>query len=676
MIPPFNRWTDRIIAAEDESSRQSLVSEIIRWRAGCLTEVTNQRDAAHALARLYMLLGLQPQAVQEGQTLMSLCQIPPNVSREEWTVASAFLQTLGGTPPRRANAPSRPQKAKAPKEKRSREAKAPSKGHDQFSSWVKQVVDGKSDDVRNAIKGKKGPQIQIFRIWMTLNKWAAQEPGEKRDQSIAHLERRLRQQLAPQLQTKKPARPEPVSDVDKALAAIIGSPIPRRRDSRVRLLEGFVKSHPEKSDAVAAAALTHHVAVSGVEAPAPWFVSLVGLAMLHSDGAETKAVIETLQAQKAVCVEPFSEEAYVWSLALIRLALSEGWTLNAWRRGILPRIEPVHRKIWTLRIEKDGFERMMAIAPSQTEAYAEGLPKQLSDRLNQLSRTVLLAAPGEGNEGLRSAANEASLPLLEEMDWSAALKQLAALSPKEAVVQRKGPSPQSQALDELATLLRQEEPPSLEVLTQKLGELRRARDVFRCVSDLTQNEGLSLSADRAALILTAMHAVVPQGSRVLEGTTLAVQHLCREPNAALLACLTTGDESVRYGGVGIEGVLQIAQGLVSAGWSLNRVLRGTTRRERRDNEVLESIGAGADEIWRLLIGNEKVTGELVYVASLSAEGRAALPQLLLVERNRQVILPVEPELLEWYRQTDGPAPIGWTGNESEAVAEAIQGWSS
>ena len=122
------------------------------------------------------------------------------------------MKTLGGTPPRRAKAQHK-SKGKPAKEKRMKETKTASKGNDGFAALAQQVVAGQSDEVRKAIKGKKGPQMQIFRIWMTLNKWSEQEPGEKRDQAIAHLERRLRQQLAPQLQTKKPARPKPVSDV-------------------------------------------------------------------------------------------------------------------------------------------------------------------------------------------------------------------------------------------------------------------------------------------------------------------------------------------------------------------------------------------------------------------------------------------------------------------------------
>ena len=101
MTSPFSRFTDRMIAAEDEPSRRELLAEIGRWRAGHLTDVTALRDAAFAMARLHMLLGQRNQALHEGQSLVSLCQTPPEVSQEDWEAATAFLATLGGTPPKK-----------------------------------------------------------------------------------------------------------------------------------------------------------------------------------------------------------------------------------------------------------------------------------------------------------------------------------------------------------------------------------------------------------------------------------------------------------------------------------------------------------------------------------------------------------------------------------------------
>ena len=73
---------------------------------------------------------------------------------------------------------------------------------------------------------------------------------------------------------------------------------------------------------------------------------------------------------------------------------------------------------------------------------------------------------------------------------------------------------------------------------------------------------------------------------------------------------------------------------------------------------------------------DTVKGEVVFMETLSPEGRAALPQLLRIPRNRLVVLPVEPDVLAWYWDTDGPEPIGWTGEETEAVIGALQEWTA
>lgn len=157
---------------------------------------------------------------------------------------------------------------------------------------------------------------------------------------------------------------------------------------------------------------------------------------------------------------------------------------------------------------------------------------------------------------------------------------------------------------------------------------------------------------------------------------MAVQHLCEHESASVMACLTEEALGLRYGGVGIRGVVEIARSVHPHGWAVSRVLRGTTRRERRDDEILHTIGEGADEIWRLVMEKDGVKGEIVFMESLSPEGRAALPQLLRIPRNRLVVLPVEPDVLAWYRDTGGPEPLGWTGEETDAVTGALQEWTA
>lgn len=679
MGQPFNHWTDRIISAEDESSRNALVSEIIRWRAGCLSDIAKQRDAAYALARLYMLAGVQAQAVQEGQTLMSLCQMPPDVSKEEWHAATAFLNTLGIQSPkkqRRADPKSKKKDRGLPSSKRSNErAPAPK---DRLSHWVQKVVDGDIKGVRAQLKGKKGAHIQLLRAWMTTHEWSNSEPGPKRDAMIARLEQRLRQQMAPDVTAvaKKTIKtPDPIPEADKELVALVGQKIPRRRDSRVRLLEGFVRSNPQSADAIAAAALTHHVTVGGLEAPAPWFVSLVGYAYLNGEATATRALIASLQTKNAVCVEPFVEETFSWCLELIRRAQSDGWSLKAWRRGVLPRVEAVDRKIWTVRLVKGEEERMIAVAQDASEPYDDSLAKQLAARIGHLANNALIVAPNDGNAPLREAAQSIQVACMEALGTEEVFAAMLKVSPRNTERAARKPV-DTQALDEVTELLRNGAIDNPEQFAQKVAALRRARDLFRCVDVVRSEKAEALTPDLLSLVLRTMHGVVPEGSRILEGTTMAIQFLCDHESPLVLDCLTDEALGSRYGGVGIRGVLDIARALQPHGWSVSRVLRGTTRRERRDDEILNTIGEGADEIWRLVMQNESIKGEIVFMETLSPEGRAALPQLLRVPRNRLVVLPVEPDVLEWYRQTEGPEPLGWTGEESASLQEALKEWTA
>ena len=200
---------------------------------------------------------------------------------------------------------------------------------------MQRVLEGDSKAVRAQLKGKKGAHIQLLRAWMTTHEWSHSAPGPERDALITRLEQRLRQQLAPNVSPKsKPSAPataksEGVPDADKELVALVGQKIPRRRDSRVRLLESFAQRNPDSADAVATAALKHHITVGGLEAPAPWFVSLVGFAYLHGPATMTREYVAALQEKKAVCVEPFAEATFDWCLGFIRRAMEDGWDLES-----------------------------------------------------------------------------------------------------------------------------------------------------------------------------------------------------------------------------------------------------------------------------------------------------------------------------------------------------------
>jgi hypothetical protein len=170
---------------------------------------------------------------------------------------------------------------------------------------------------------------------------------------------------------------------------------------------------------------------------------------------------------------------------------------------------------------------------------------------------------------------------------------------------------------------------------------------------------------------------VPQVSEATEslndGVTLAVR-VAAAGGAATRAALT-GELMERYGGAALGPVLDLAAALVAEDWQIFRVLRGPTRRERREHPVLETLADTMQGLWRLLVRRGDVRGEVWFVHALPPEGRAGVPQLLLEERQRAVVLPVDPELLAWYRETGGPEAIGWTGDEADALRGTLAGWS-
>ena len=86
--------------------------------------------------------------------------------------------------------------------------------------------------------------------------------------------------------------------------------------------------------------------------------------------------------------------------------------------------------------------------------------------------------------------------------------------------------------------------------------------------------------------------------------------------------------------------------------------------------MLDAVGEHLSGLWRLLVSQGDRKGEVWFVGGLPIEGRAGLPQLLLEERPRAVVLPVaDSELLGWYGTLRAPEAIGWTGSEAaDAVA--------
>jgi hypothetical protein len=119
-------------------------------------------------------------------------------------------------------------------------------------------------------------------------------------------------------------------------------------------------------------------------------------------------------------------------------------------------------------------------------------------------------------------------------------------------------------------------------------------------------------------------------------------------------------------------VIDLARVLMDAGWELHRVLRGPTRRECTSHPVLETLAPSMSGLWRLLIRKDDRKGEVWYLADLPAEGRAGVPQLLLEDWQRVVVVPLEPDLLAWWRTLGSADALGWTGAEGEALVGAVE----
>ena len=102
------------------------------------------------------------------------------------------------------------------------------------------------------------------------------------------------------------------------------------------------------------------------------------------------------------------------------------------------------------------------------------------------------------------------------------------------------------------------------------------------------------------------------------------------------------------------------------------MLRGPTRRECTSHPVLETLSPSMSGLWRLLIRKDDRKGEVWYLADLPPEGRAGVPQLLLEDWQRVVVVPVEPEILSWWRTLGSAEALGWTGAEGEALVGAVE----
>ena len=668
----FETWADRVATVNEPESQRALVAEIAVWRARRLTDVPATRQGTWALARLHQQLGETDKAVREARQLVSLCQTPPLASKEQVTEARRLLQGLGVKAPKMP----RLERGNATRGKKPRDSRPDAgRGDDSLASARKAAAQGHTRKVRKLVGDRKGA------VWTALRSWSALTDGLAADE--AALRGAVEQVIADLaglagVRGPAPAQQKAAAETTEGpLVELLGRPVPTKRRAALSVADAFLAEHPERLDELADRMLEHHVAGSGPTASAGWLSGLVARALV-AGGAATKARLAALQGEGATGIALFDAWAFHRAVRLGAAGVEGGWTVDGLREGVLSRGEPADRRVWTLRISDAAGQRMLAIAPHATEPWPGSLATDLASRIAQLAPAAVVLASGVGNAALREAAEAAGLVALDEdADDAALLAQLGGQgviparpkrAPKEnaptTAPKETGPTPPQQ----LAELLGADEVDEA-ALTSVIGLFRRPSSALRVA------ERAEAPLALAPLPLQAVHAASDDDRVLPEGTTLALRAAAAGVDG-VRELLTDGPTAGRYGGPGVGDVADLAAVLVADGWELFRVLRGTTRREKEKQPVLETLGEALDGLWRMLVRKGDVKGEVWFLGSLSPEGRAGVPQLLLEEHQRAIVLPVDPDLLSWYGELDGPEAIGWTGEEADALRGAVAGWSA
>ncbi len=679
MGQPMDQWTQRVQSARDEETQRSLMAEVALWRARRLHDVVASRGATLALSKLHEQLDEREAAVREARSLLSLCQTPPVASREELALAKTHLEHLGGVVPpmpgmdrsrgRRGASEERPARSERNDRREPREPREPrgargakSNKPDPMDRARAAANADNANQVHEIAQGRTGPTWALLRVHADLGSLASISDPADLQAGLAQ----LRDAVGRALSLRKggsQARERGAPDADDPLSQLLGQAVPRKRGPRLRVIERFAEEHPEQVDALAAAVLQHHVSVFGLEQAAPWLVGTVGKAKAAGEAPLTDAAIAKLGAKGSTAVLAYDEWAFARLVRVVTAARTGGFEIGSLRRGVLSRGEPVERKLWTLRIRKpDAPELMAVVAPHSTEPYTDGQATELAERVRALCPRALILATGSGNAGLRDAARACGLAVLDQDADDTAI--LTALEAHGSAVSspRQG---DASAPDLLVEALRGDAP-TPEAIAEVLGGFRRATRSFR-VAERAQPTDVATAA-----LLRAVPQAVEAEESLAEGTTLAVR--VAAAGGAETRAVLEGPLQDRYGGPAVVPVADLATVLVADGWQVFRVLRGPTRREREQHPVLETLSEAMGGVWRILVRREDVRGEVWYVDGLAAEGRAGVPQLLIEDRQRAVVLPVDPELIGWYGGLGGPEAIGWTGAEGDALKTAVSAW--
>jgi hypothetical protein len=344
------------------------------------------------------------------------------------------------------------------------------------------------------------------------------------------------------------------------------------------------------------------------------------------------------------------------------------------RRGVLSRGEPDDRKVWTLRLREDGVERMLAVSPHASTGLPEGQASEIAHRLVSLCPRTALLATGSGNDALRRESAVLGMVVLEhDADDDALLAALrstvARAAPAEARDERPEPPP-----GRLGDLLGSD-PIDEEALASLVASYRRPDRLLRTAQRLDPDDV------RTAALLRAIDRTLEAGRPLPEATTLAMRAAAAGGDATRALLVGPGSSAERFGGPGIETVVDVARALAADGWLVHRVLRGATRREQDVHSALEPLAPHLAGLWRLLVRRGDVRGEVWVVAQLPPEAQAAIPILLLEPWQRVVVvpaadgpmtgLPFGEGLVAAYGATGGPAAIAWSGAEGDALRAAV-----
>jgi len=666
MSTPFDRWAPKLTAATDEASQRALLGELGMWRASRLGDVVAVREATFAMSQLHMSLGQRDAAVHEARSLLSLCDTHPAASREERQAARGFLGSLG---------------EKLPQQRKATRAERPAPKASLNDRLFADAAAGRWGKALRLLRGKGGPKADLMRAWLLVGQTLSRPDEAARLKDLQGLHDMLRGAVGAPKVTPRAGEPEAPAEpvvLDTPLAQLLGRPVPRRREARVKLFERFAADNPGLLDTLAELALKHHVEEAGLKKPAPWLIGTVGRA-LALGGERSSAAVAELTELECWATTAYSEPQLGALGPVVRTARDAGWQYAGMRRGVLARLEPQDRKVWTLRlVPGDGCERMLATALPSEETFDDGLADKIVSRLVELCPNVALHAPGAGNEEIRALAAAAGVPVLA--DPAAALGVLGGMAPvkverrpreerrdspartepkkvERAAKAERGPRPE----DVLKDVLASPEPPQDAALVEVLGRLRRLWHAFGAA------EGMGLDDERAGQLLEAVDRVAPPGLRLASGIGFGIHTAAahgEDGRAARALALE------RYAGPTAPALVSLGVAALASGWTVDRVLRGATRRECKEYPMLDAVGEHLSGLWRLLVSQGDRKGEVWFVGGLPIEGRAGLPQLLLEERPRAVVLPVaDSELLGWYGTLRAPEAIGWTGSEAaDAVA--------